>query len=125
MLEFFRLRAKAIGYALDGWRHVLQTQKNTWVHALVSLGVVAAGLWLGLSPRDWAVLVLTMALVWAAEFFNTAIEAITDLVSPQHNHLAKISKDVSAAAVLISAGAAVLIGLLILGPPLVEKLFEH
>lgn len=123
MLEFLRLRARSIGYALEGWRHVLHTQRNAWIHALISLAVVGVGLWLGLPARDWAILVLAMGLVWIAEFFNTAIEALTDLYSPQHNHLAKISKDVGAAAVLIAAGTAVVIGLLILGPLLWGKLF--
>jgi diacylglycerol kinase len=61
-------------------------------------------------------------MVWAAEFFNTALEAIVDLASPEMNHLAKIGKDVGAAAVLIAAGASIIIGLLILGPPLWEEL---
>jgi len=122
MLEFLRLRARSIKYALEGWWHVLHTQRNAWIHALISLAVVGVGLWLGLTARDWALLVLAMGLVWVAEFFNTAIEALTDLSSPQHNHLAKISKDVGAAAVLIAAATAVVIGLLILGPPLWGKL---
>jgi len=122
MLEFLRLRARSIEYALEGWWHVLHTQRNAWIHALISLAVVGVGLWLGLTARDWALLVLAMGLVWVAEFFNTAIEALTDLSSPQHNHLAKISKDVGAAAVLIAAATAVVIGLLILGPPLWGKL---
>jgi len=63
-----------------------------------------------------------MAIVWAAEFFNTALEAMTDLIQPEEHELAKISKDVSAAAVLITAAASVLIGLLILGPPLLDKI---
>ena len=62
------------------------------------------------------------AMVWAAEFFNTALEVIVDLASPQKNHLAKIGKDVGAAAVLIAAGASVVVGLLIFGPPLWQKL---
>ena len=61
-------------------------------------------------------------MVFAAEFINTAIEAVVDLASPEKHPLAKVGKDVGAAAVLISAVAAVLIGLLILGPPLWEKL---
>jgi diacylglycerol kinase len=68
------------------------------------------------------VIILAIALVWTAEFINTALEAIVDLASPQRNHLAKIGKDVGAAAVLIAALASVLIGLLILGPPLWQKL---
>jgi diacylglycerol kinase len=61
-------------------------------------------------------------MVWAAEFFNTAIESIVDLASPEENPLAKAGKDVGAAAVLIAALTSILIGLLILGPPLWKKI---
>jgi diacylglycerol kinase len=71
-----------------------------------------------LTARDWAILILTTAVVFVAEFLNTAIEAVVDLASPEIHPLAKIGKDVGAAAVLVAALAAVLIGLLILGPPL-------
>ena len=118
MLKFFHLRLKAIGYALEGWWHVLRTQKNTWVHMVASLAVIFVGFCLHLSPQDWAILILTITLVWITEFINTAIEAMTDLISPEYSHLAKISKDVGAAAVLIAAGTSVIVGLLILGPPL-------
>ncbi len=80
------------------------------------------GLWLQIPPRDWAVIILTAALVFSAEFLNTSIEAVVDLASPDHHPLAKIGKDVGAAAVLVSALAAILIGLLLLGPPLLQKL---
>ena len=63
---------------------------------------------------DWAVIVLTIAMVFTAEFINTAIEAVVDLASPVHHPLAKVGKDVGAGAVLIAAIAAALIGLLIL-----------
>ena len=66
-------------------------------------------------------LIVTSAMVLGAEFVNTAIEAVVDLASPDKHPLAKIGKDVGAAAVLVSALAAVLVGLLILGPPLWEK----
>jgi diacylglycerol kinase len=80
------------------------------------------GLWLELPTRDWAVLVLAIAMVFTAEFINTSIEAVVDLASPVHHPLAKVGKDVGAGAVLVSALAAAVIGLLILGPPLWEKL---
>jgi diacylglycerol kinase len=79
-------------------------------------------LWLHLPLRDWAVLFLTIALVWTAEFINTALEAVVDLASPQQHPLAKVGKDVGAAAVMLAALASILVGLLILGPPLLEKL---
>jgi diacylglycerol kinase (ATP) len=120
--EFFRSRARAFGYAFTGLWFVMRTQRNAWIHALVSLAVFAVGLWLRLSLRDWAVIVIAVTLVWMAEFINTALEAVVDLASPQQHFLVKVGKDVGAAAVLIAALSSILIGLLILGPPLVDKL---
>lgn len=122
MRKFFQSRAISFRYAFSGWWFVIRTQRNAWIHALVSIAVILVSLWLRLEPRDWAVIIIAIAMVWTAEFINTALEAIVDLASPQQNHLAKIGKDVGAAAVLIAAGAAALIGLIILGPPLWEKL---
>ena len=118
MLPFLRSRAHSFRYAFAGWWYVIRTQKNAWIHALVSVAVVLIALWLRIPARDWAVIILAMAMVWSAEFINTALEAIVDLASPQHHPLAQVGKDVGAAAVLIAAGAAALIGLLVLGPPL-------
>jgi len=122
MMDFFRSRIISFGHAFRGWAYVLRTQKNAWVHSVFSIAVVLVALWLNLPARDWAVLVLTIAMVWAAEFMNTSIEAVVDLSSPDQHPLAKVGKDVGAAAVLIAAGGSVLIGLLILGPPLWERL---
>jgi len=122
MIPFLRSRARSFKYAFEGWWYVIRSQQNAWIHAWVSVLVVLLGLWLQLDPRDWAVIILAIAMVWAAEFFNTALEAIVDLASPEMNHLAKIGKDVGAAAVLIAAAAAALIGFLLLGPPLWGKL---
>ncbi len=118
IVEFFRLRARSFRYAFAGWWYVLRTQKNAWIHAVISLAVMALALWLRISARDWAVLILAIAMVWMGEFLNTALEAVVDLASPELHPLAKVGKDVGAAAVLIAALASVLIGLLILGPPL-------
>ncbi len=96
----------------------MRTQHNAWVHLAITAVVLAVSFWLRLEARDWAVIVLTIALVFAAEFLNTAVEVVVDLASPQIHPLAKVAKDVGAGAVLIAAVAAVLVGLLILGPPL-------
>lgn len=122
--EFITSRIAAFGHAFRGWGYVLKTQHNAWIHSVVAFTVIAIGLWLGLPPRDWAVLVLAIAMVFTAEFINTSIEAVVDLASPVHHPLAKVGKDVGAGAVLISALAAILIGLLILGPPLWLKLSQ-
>lgn len=122
MKSFIISRITSIKHALHGWWHVLQTQRNAWIHALITMAVIIMGLWLELPPRDWAVLILTIAMVFTAEFINTAIEAVVDLATQEEHPLAKVSKDVGAAAVLIAALAAVLVGLLILVPPLWAKI---
>jgi diacylglycerol kinase (ATP) len=120
--NFILLRAHSFGHACRGWWYVLRTQRNAWIHAVISTLVILVALWLQLPLRDWAVLLLTITLVWTAEFINTALEAVVDLASPEQHPLAKVGKDVGAAAVLIAALTSILVGLLILGPPLWAKI---
>ena len=82
-------------------------------HLLAACLVIGAGFFTGLSPLQWAVLALTIAAVISAELINTAIEAVVDLVSPDHHHLAKAAKDTAAGAVLVVSAAAVIVGLII------------
>ncbi len=117
-------RLASFKFAFAGWWFMLRTQRNAWVHAVISTVVFAVGLALGLGRLEWAILVLTIGLVWMAEFVNTALEAVVDLASPDLHPLAKVGKDVAAAAVLVGAATAVVVGLLILGPPLWERLSE-
>jgi diacylglycerol kinase (ATP) len=119
---FLSSRISAFRHAFRGWWYVLKTQHNAWIHSLFATGVIIVGLWVGLKPFDWAVIVLTIAMVFTAEFINTAIEAVVDLASPVHHPLAKVGKDVGAGAVLVSALAGIVIGLLIIGPPLWARL---
>jgi diacylglycerol kinase len=117
--DFFRSRIKAFGYAFSGWWYVIRTQRNAWIHMVVSIAVILVSLILHISPTSWAVILLAIALVWIAEFLNTALEAVVDLASNRQQHeLARLGKDVGAAAVLIAAISSAIIGLLVLGPPL-------
>lgn len=115
-------RLDSFRHAFAGWWFVLRTQHNAWIHAVASIAILIVALWLGLGGTDWAILIFTIALVWVAEFLNTAVEALVDLLSPEIHPLAKTAKDIAAAAVLIAALAAVVVGLLVLGPPLWQKL---
>ena len=115
---FFHTRRRSFTHAFSGLGYVFRTQKNAWIHALATVLATAAGFWLQISETGWAVLALIITAVWAAECFNTAIEATVDLVSPQLHPLAKIAKDCAAAAVLITAIGAVTVGILLFGPPL-------
>ena len=121
---FFVSRAHSFRHAFHGLWYVIRTQRNAWIHAVVTILVLLMALWLHLNLRDWAVLFLTIATVWTAEFINTALEAVVDLASPQQHPLAKVGKDVGAAAVLIASLAAILVGLLILGPPLWTRIWK-
>ena len=116
LLSFFRGRAPAFKHAFSGLLHVLKSQRNAWIHASATVIVIIMGFLVRLSARDWAVIVFAIGLVWTAEILNTAIEAIVDLVSPHFNHQAKIAKDAAAAAVLIAALTAMVIGVLIFTP---------
>ena len=122
MKKFLASRYRSLGFALSGLWYVIRTQQNAWVHALMSVSVFWVGLWLRISRIEWVLLILVIALVWAAEFFNTALEAVVDLATQEQHPLARVGKDVGAAAVLISAVAAIIVGILILGPLLYEKL---
>jgi len=128
MPSFLESRVRSFRYALRGWWFVIRTQRNAWIHAIVSITVIILCIWLRLGARDWAIIILAIAMVWTAEFLNTALEAVVDLASPQHHQLAQVGKDVGAAAVLIAAASSVLIGFLIIGPPLwllVRGLFQN
>ncbi len=120
--SFWRRRLNAFGYALDGWRYLWRTQPNAWMHAGLTVAVVIVAQLLHISRLEWAVLILTFMAVWVAELINTALEAVVDMTMPHPHPLAKAAKDVAAGAVLVGACGAVLIGLLVLGPPLLAWL---
>jgi len=122
MIKFLRKRILSFKNALVGWWYVIRTQQNAWFHALATIIVVLLGFWLKLAVHDWAVIIFVIALVWTAEFLNTALEIVVDLASPDVHPLARVGKDVGAAAVLIAAGSAAIIGVLIMGKPLLEKI---
>lgn len=115
-------RLNAFRWAFAGMVYVLRTQPHAWVHSLATIAVAGLGLWLRLGREDWALLVIAMGGVWIAEITNTALEALVDLASPQPHPLAKIAKDCGAAAVLVAAIVAAILGVLILGPALWSKL---
>jgi len=120
--RFLVSRINSFKFAFRGWAYVIRTQKNAWIHLASTSLVIGAGFWLGISRYEWAIILLVIGAVWTAEFLNTALEAILDIASPERHPLAQIAKDVGAAAVLIAAVVAVVVGLIILGPPLFQKL---
>jgi diacylglycerol kinase len=117
LLEAFR-------FAFSGLWYTLRTQRSMRIHFGVASAVTIAGLWLGLSADQWAVLALTSGFVLLSEMINTVLEKLVDLVCPDYHPLAKIVKDVMAGAVLMTAIIAIIVGLLVLGPPLWGRLLS-
>jgi diacylglycerol kinase len=112
----------SFGFAFAGIAYLFRTQRNARIHLVISAIVCLLAAWLRVTRVEWAILVLTIASVLILEGLNTALEAVVDLATPQIHPLAKIAKDVMAGMVLIAAIAAVIVGLLILGPPLWARL---
>lgn len=121
MLHFLKSRIQAFHHAFSGLGYVIRTQRNAWIHALATSLVFILAFWLRITILEWTILILTIGTVWTAEFINTALEAVVDLASPNKHPLAKVGKDVGAGAVLVAAISSIIIGLLILGPPLYDK----
>jgi diacylglycerol kinase len=122
--DYIKHRALSFRHAFDGIAAAYRNEPNLRIHSLASVAVVALAAWLGLKAGDWTALFIVIGLVWCAELFNTAVEAVVDLASPQFHAKAKLAKDTSAAAVLLAAVTAALVGLLILGPPLYARLIS-
>ncbi len=111
-------------YAWAGVTYAFATQRNFRIHTLITLVATSAGIYLHVSPVEMAVLILTCALVMVLELLNTALESVVDLTVGQSYHdLAKIAKDCSAGAVLISALAAIGVAIFIIIPPLFTLYF--
>jgi len=112
----------AFRFAALGIVYVLRTQRNMRIHVCAAGGVLILAALLGVSRVEVAVLLLCILAVLTLEMLNTVVEAVVDLASEQYHPLAKVAKDVAAGAVLVMAIGAAAIGLLILGPPLVQAL---
>jgi diacylglycerol kinase len=107
---------RSFGYAFEGLATMLRTQPNFVVHCVAALLALVLGAVLGLSAAEFALVVLTIAMVLVLECVNTAMESLSDLVSPGFDPLIKRAKDVSAAAVLIGAIGSLAIAVLVYGP---------
>jgi diacylglycerol kinase len=113
---------KSFIHAWNGMIYAFQTQRNARVHVALALVALTLGVALHLSAMEFAVIILAIVAVIAAEMINTVAEAIVDLVTDTYHPLAKIAKDVAAGAVLWSAICAVAVGIVIFGPHLLSLL---
>lgn len=111
-------RLRSFEHALRGLREIVRSEHNAWIHLAGTVGAIAAGLLLQIDRGDWLAIVLVIVAVWSAEALNTAFEALCDVASPEFHPSVARAKDIAAAAVLISALGAVVVGLIVFGPPL-------
>ena len=113
-------RLQSFGFAIKGLKTLFQTQANARIHALAIVVVTAFGFYFKIETWEWCSVVIAFAIVLSTEAMNTAIEFVVDLVSPQYHPLAGKAKDVAAAAVLIAAMGAVMIGAIIFLPKILD-----
>jgi diacylglycerol kinase (ATP) len=113
-------RLESFRCALRGVRTVLASQHNAWIHLLATICVCGLGLLVGISRLEWCAIAMVIALVWTAEALNTAFEFLCDVASPEFHPLIQKAKDVAAAAVLLSAAGAAVVGLIVFVPHLVR-----
>jgi diacylglycerol kinase (ATP) len=111
-------RARSFRDAFAGVQAMFATEPHAWIHLAATLAVVALAAALRLSLADWCWLLLAIGLVWTAEAFNTALEALADAVTLDHDSRIGRAKDAAAGGVLLAAVVAAAIGFLVLGPPL-------
>lgn len=110
---------KALKAAWQGIEATLKTERNFKIHSVCALLAIVLGFLLKIDTSEWLWITIAIVMVLAAELFNTALEAITNLASPTIHPLAKKAKDAAAGAVLLAAIFALICGLLIFLPKLV------
>lgn len=113
-------RIKSFGHAIRGLLSVFTTEYNMRFHLIASLAVAGLCIWLPVTTGEIAVLVIAMGLVWIAEIFNTVLEKAMDVISPNYDERIKRIKDMSAAAVLVSAITALVAGCFIIIPKMLS-----
>ena len=115
-------RLESFKYAFNGLKLLLKIEHNSRIHLFVTICVVIAGFSLRISLFEWALIVLAVGFVFSMEIINSSIEKLADFVSPAKHETIKIVKDMAAAAVLVSAIAAAIIGLIIFIPKILDHL---
>ena len=116
-------RLESFRFAINGISSLLKNEHNSRIHlgaAIISIGL---GIILKLSLTEWSMIIIVIGIVFLTELINSSIEALSDIIDPKWNKFIMMAKDYSAAAVLISAIAALAVGCLIMIPKLIQLIF--
>ncbi len=109
-------RIKSFGFAFNGLKILIRNEHNARIHLFAAVFVIIAGLFLHLALFEWIAVFLSIGMVFSLEIINSAIETISDFISPEKNPQIKKVKDLSAAAVLIGVFTSLIVGIIILLP---------
>jgi len=119
---FIEKRLLSFKYALMGFKWLIKFEMNARIHLTATLLVSILGFTLQLSSAEWLWISFAIVLVFMAELFNSSIESLADALHPQHHPKVGMAKDMGAAATLMAAIFAVVVGLIIIGPKLLDIL---
>ncbi len=111
---------QGFSYAISGIVSTIKSELHFKIHILAALLAVSAGIFLQIETHEWLWIALSIAIVMVAELLNTSIESLSNMVSPEYHPLIKKTKDAAAGAVLIAALFALICGLIIFIPHLIE-----
>lgn len=114
-----RKRLKSFTYAFNGLKVLLREEHNSRIHLFATVCVVVAGVLLKISLLEWVAVAFAVGLVFSGEIFNSAVEDLSDVVCPERDERIKKVKDLAAAAVLVNAITAAVIGLLVFLPKII------
>jgi diacylglycerol kinase (ATP) len=120
----FTGRIRSFRHAIAGILRMIRCQHNAWIHAAATLVVLVTAFLLRVSAGDWCWIILAISIVGTAEALNTAFEFLADAASPEFHPLVRDAKDVAAGAVLLTAIAAGIIGIIIFWPYVARLLFR-
>jgi diacylglycerol kinase len=112
-------RLNSFVYAFAGIKDFIRYEPQALMHAIAAALVIFAGFYFKITTHEWLAVMFAIGLVVVAEMLNTAIEKLTDMVSPEIHPKAKVVKDLSAGAVLVASIVAAIIGLIIFLPKIV------
>lgn len=119
-MQELKKRINSFKYAFEGIITTVKSQMNMKIHLFAMILVIIAGVILKLSVIEWKICIILFSLVIAGELFNTAVEAVVDMVMPEFHPKAKIAKDAAAGGVLVLAIGAAIIGLMIFIPKIIN-----
>ena len=109
-------RLKSFEYAFEGVKAFLVNEPQALIHLIAAIFVIIAGFYFEITWHEWIAVVFAIGIVIVSEMLNTAIEKLTDMVSPEIHPKAKVVKDLAAGAVLMASIVAAVIGLIVFLP---------